>query len=229
MESSPAFLYGLFFPMTHLHQETLQKAIKDVLEGAKTKKRGFLETVDIQLKLKGYNVSKDKRFVGSIKLPHIIRPNVRIGVLGNKVHCEEAQKLNIPAYDLPTLTNFNKEKKVVKAWTKRHHLFLASPDVIGQVNKVLGQVYTRANKFPTNIKTDTVAKVVDEVKRTANIRLKKSVAFGIPIGNVNMTERQVFENLTLCTNYVVTLLKKGWQSIGSIVLKSTMGKAHRIY
>ncbi|EAY09545.1 ribosomal protein L10a, putative [Trichomonas vaginalis G3] len=44
-----------------------------------------------------------------------------------------------------------------------------------------------------------------------------------------MTERQVFENLTLCTNYVVTLLKKGWQSIGSIVLKSTMGKAHRIY
>ena len=186
----------------------------------------------ISLQLRGYIINKDKRFVGSIKLPHIIRPNVRIGVLGNKIHCEQAQALNdknISAYDLATLQSFNKEKKVVKKWTRRHHLFIASADVINQVNRVLGQTYTKANKFPTNIKDSTVQAVVDEVKKTANIRLKKSVAFGVPVANVTMTERQVYENIMLCTNFIVTLLKKGWQSVGSINLKSTMGHAHRIY
>ena len=215
--------------MAHLHQETLHKAINELLEASKTKKRGFLETVELQIKLRGYVINKDKRFVGAIKLPHVIRPNVRIGVLGNKIHCEQAQELGIPAYDIPALTAFNKEKKIVKKWTRRHHLFIASADVINQVNRVLGQTYTKANKFPTNIKDSTVAAVVDEVKKTANIRLKKSVAFGIPVANVGMTERQVYENIMLCTNFVVTLLKKGWQSVGSINLKSTMGKSHRIY
>ena len=215
--------------MTHLHQETLHKAINELLEASKTKKRNFLETIELQIKLRGYVISKDKRFVGAIKLPHVIRPNVRIGVLGNKIHCEQAAELGIPHYDLPTLTAFNKEKKVVKKWTRRHHLFIASADVINQVNRVLGQTYTKANKFPTNIKDSTVAQVVDEVKKTANIRLKKSVAFGLPVANVNMTERQVYENIMLCTNFIVTLLKKGWQSVGSINLKSTMGHAHRIY
>ena len=218
--------------MAHLHQETLHKAIADILEASKTKQRGFTETIELQIKLRGYIINKDKRFVGSIKLPHIIRPNVKIGVLGNKVHCEQAQALNdanVKAYDLATLQSFNKEKKVVKKWTRNHHLFIASADVINQVNRVLGQTYTKANKFPTNIKDSTVAAVVDEVKKTANIRLKKSVAFGVPVANVKMTERQVYENIMLCTNFIVTLLKKGWQSVGSICLKSTMGHSHRIY
>ena len=215
--------------MAHLHQETLHKAINEILEASKTKKRNFTETIELQIKLRGYIINKDKRFVGSIKLPHVIRPNVRVGVLGNKIHCEEAQKLGVPAYDLATLTSFNKEKKVVKKWTRRHHLFIASADVINQVNRVLGQTYTKANKFPTNIKDSTVEKVLDEVRKTANIRLKKSVAFGVPVANVTMTERQVYENIMLCTNFIVTLLKKGWQSVGSINLKSTMGHAHRIY
>ena len=218
--------------MAHLHQETLHKAISDILAASNEKKRGFTETIELQIKLRGYIINKDKRFVGSIKLPHIIRPNVRIGVLGNKIHCEQAQALNdknISAYDLATLQSFNKEKKVVKKWTRRHHLFIASADVINQVNRVLGQTYTKANKFPTNIKDSTVQAVVDEVKKTANIRLKKSVAFGVPVANVTMTERQVYENIMLCTNFIVTLLKKGWQSVGSINLKSTMGHSHRIY
>ena len=215
--------------MSRLHQETLHKAIGEILEGSKTKKRNFTETIELQMKLRGYVINKDKRFVGSIKLPHVIRPNVRIGVLGNKVHCEQAQELGVPHYDLPTLQSYNKEKKIVKKWTRRHHLFIASQDVINQVNRVLGQTYTKANKFPTNIKDSTVAAVVDEVKKTANIRLKKSVAFGVPVANVTMTEKQVYENVMLCTNFIVTLLKKGWQSVGSINLKSTMGKSHRVY
>jgi len=37
------------------------------LKEAKKKKRGFLETVELQVGLKNYDPQKDKRFSGSVK------------------------------------------------------------------------------------------------------------------------------------------------------------------
>jgi len=39
-----------------------------------TKKRNFLETVELQIGLKNYDPQRDKRFSGTIKLPTIPRP-----------------------------------------------------------------------------------------------------------------------------------------------------------
>jgi large subunit ribosomal protein L10Ae len=41
-----------------------------------TKKRNFLETVELQIGLKNYDPQRDKRFSGTIKLPSIPRPNM---------------------------------------------------------------------------------------------------------------------------------------------------------
>lgn len=43
-----------------------------------TKKRNFLETVELQIGLKNYDPQRDKRFSGTIKLPAIPRPNMAI-------------------------------------------------------------------------------------------------------------------------------------------------------
>ena len=59
--------------MSHLNQDNLKNTIKQILDYSNTtKKRGFLETIELQVKLRGYNIAKDKRFIGSIKLPNII-------------------------------------------------------------------------------------------------------------------------------------------------------------
>jgi large subunit ribosomal protein L10Ae len=39
-----------------------------------TKKRNFLETVELQIGLKNYDPQRDKRFSGTAKLPTIPRP-----------------------------------------------------------------------------------------------------------------------------------------------------------
>ena len=216
--------------MSRLHQDNLKKSIHELLEAAKADKRKFIETVDFQVRLKGYNIAKDKRFIGSIKLPHVIRPNLRVGILGNKIHCEQAQAASIKSYDMNFLTNLNKEKKPIKYWARKHHLFLASEDIVKNLNKTLGPQFNKTGKFPAPIRnSDAVASVVDETKKTTKFRLKKSIAFGLPVGNVGMTETQLYENIMLCSNYVASLLKKQWQSIGAIVIHATMGKPHRIY
>lgn len=38
-----------------------------VLEASKVKKRGFLESVELQIGLKNYDPQKDKRFSGTVK------------------------------------------------------------------------------------------------------------------------------------------------------------------
>ena len=42
------------------------------------KKRNFVETIDLQIGLKDYDPAKDKRFAGSVRLPHIPRPKLRV-------------------------------------------------------------------------------------------------------------------------------------------------------
>ena len=217
--------------MSRLNQEKLRGTIQEILKYSnETKKRGFTETIELQIRLKGYNIQKDKRFVGSIKLPHVIRPNLRIGIIGDKIHCEQAQEIGVRNYDQAFLTGLNKEKKAVRSWARRHHLFLASEGLIRTLNKTLGPAFSKTGKFPAPIRSsEKIANVVDENLKTAKFRLKKSIAFGIPVANVKLSEQQIFENVMISCNYVASLLKKSWQSIAAIVLHSTMGKPHRIF
>ncbi|KAE8812729.1 dihydrofolate reductase-like [Hordeum vulgare] len=52
--------------------EALKEAIIQVVADAKEKNRKFTETVELQIGLKNYDLQKDKRFSGSVKLPHIL-------------------------------------------------------------------------------------------------------------------------------------------------------------
>lgn len=49
-----------------------------ILEGAKAKPRKFTETIELQIGLKNYDPQKDKRFSGTVKLPYIPRPGMKV-------------------------------------------------------------------------------------------------------------------------------------------------------
>jgi len=61
----------------------------------KLKKRGFIETVELQVGLKNYDPNRDKRFSGSVKLPNPCKPRMRVCVLGDQIHCDEAKKMEL--------------------------------------------------------------------------------------------------------------------------------------
>ena len=64
--------------------------------------------------LKNYDPSKDKRFSGVIRLPHIARPRLQVCVLGDESHCDEAKAAEIPYMDVEALKKLKKNKKLVK-------------------------------------------------------------------------------------------------------------------
>ena len=105
----------------------MRKCIGEVLKGAEDKKRGFLETIELQVGLKNYDPQKDKRFAGTIKLPHIPRPKLRICILGDAFHCEKAAGLGLDFKNADGLKAFNKNKKLIKKFAKKYQVLLPSP------------------------------------------------------------------------------------------------------
>ncbi|RRT84278.1 hypothetical protein BHE74_00006335 [Ensete ventricosum] len=47
-------------------------------------------------------------------------------------------------------------------------------------------------------------------------QLKKVLCMGVAVGNCAMEEKQIFQNVQLSVNFLVSLLKKNWQNVGSL-------------
>lgn len=52
---------------------------------------------------------------------------------------------------------------------------------------------------------------------------------GVAIGNVGMDTEELVGNIMLAINYLVSLLKKGWQNVGSLTIKASMSPPKRLY
>ena len=72
------------------------------------------------------------------------------------------------------------------------------------------------------------AKVTD-IKSQVKFQLKKVLCLAVAVGNVEMTEKELFINTQMAVNFLVSLLKKNWQNVKSLYIKTTMGPPFRIF
>jgi len=199
-----------------------------VVEGSKAKPRKFLETIELQIGLKNYDPQKDKRFSGSVRLPFVPRPRMKVCVLGDVKHCEQAGAIGVDAKGVEDLKKLNKNKKLVKKLAQSYHAFLASDSVIKQIPRLLGPGLNKAGKFPAPINKN-LEEMVNETKSSIKFQLKKVLCMGVAVANVGMTEGEIRTNIMYAVNFLVSLLKKNWQNVRCLYIKSSMGKPIRIY
>ncbi|KAL1129589.1 hypothetical protein AAG570_012534, partial [Ranatra chinensis] len=211
-------------------RETFYECVNGILEYSEKKKRQFLETVEIQIGLKNYDPQKDKRFSGTVKLKHIPRPKMRVCILGDQQHCDEAKANNVPYMDVEALKKLNKNKKLVKKLAKKYDAFLASEALIKQIPRLLGPGLNKAGKFPgLLLHQESMVQKIDEVKATIKFQMKKVLCLSVAVGHVGMTPDELVQNIHLAVNFLVSLLKKHWQNVRSLNIKSSMGHTQRLY
>ncbi|KAF9678415.1 hypothetical protein SADUNF_Sadunf07G0032600 [Salix dunnii] len=242
--------------MSKLAGDTIREAVTTIKNGVNEKPRKFIQTIELQIGLKNYDPQKDKRFSGSVKLPHIPRPKMKVCMLGDAQHVEEATSIGLQWMDVEALKKLNKNKKLVKKLSKQYHAFLASESVIKQIPRLLGpglnkagkfikeyslsfgygsfswfvNIYVNAGKFPTLVThQESLESKVNEIKATVKFQLKKVLCMGVAVGNCDMEDKQIFQNVQMSVNFLVSLLKKNWQNVKSLHLKSTMGTPVRLY
>lgn len=225
-----------------LNSSLLDKALTDILafangesitkggEELNGKKRNFVETIEMQVTLKNYDPQREKRFSGTFKLPTVPRPNMRCCMLGNAAHCEQAERIGIDHMSVEDLKKLNKNKKLVKKLAKKYDFFLASSNMIKQIPRLLGPGLTKAGKFPTLLgPSDDMQEKIDEVKSTIKFQMKKVMCLNVAVGNVELSKQENTVNVQLAANFLASLLKKQWQNIGVIYIKSTMGPSIQIF
>jgi large subunit ribosomal protein L10Ae len=228
--------------MSKLSSEILAKAVEDIKafsageqvtingDDKKGKKRNFLESVELQISLKNYDPVRDKRFSGTFKLPTIPRPKLLCCVLGNAAHCEQADRIGVDHMSVEDLKKLNKNKKLVKKLSKKYDFLLASNNLIKQIPRLLGPGLTKAGKFPTLLgPSDDMQEKIDELKATIKFQMKKVMCLNVAVGNVDMDNKEIIVNSQLAANFLASLLKKQWQNIGQIYIKTSMGPSVQIY
>merc|ERR1711976_87966 len=216
--------------MSKVPKETLYECVNAVLQGAKDKPRKFLEIIDLQVGLKNYDPQKDKRFSGTVKLRHIPRPKFRVCVLGDQQHCDEAKANGLDCMSQDDLKKLNKDKKKVKKLAKAYDAFMASDTLIKQIPRLLGPGLNKAGKFPTQVThADNMVEKMNDMKSTIKFQMKKVLCLSVAVGNVSMSEDEVVQNVHLAMNFLVSLLKKHWQNVKSLHIKSSMGPVQRLY
>jgi len=219
---------------TKILKETYDEKVETILaysrgeEGGK--KRNFQETIEIQIMLKGYDPSKDKRFNGSVKLPFPARPNMKICILADAKHMDMAKDAGVACKSVEELKKLNKNKKLVKKLAQEYDAFFASSTIIKQIPRILGPGLNKAGKFPGLLShDDSISGKISELQSTIKFQMKKVLTLGTAIGNVSMDKDDIVQNAITAVNFFVSLLKKNWQNIKSLNLKSTMGPAQRLY
>jgi large subunit ribosomal protein L10Ae len=221
--------------MSKLSSDTLREAVEAILKHSQEKKRGFTETIELQIALKNYDPVKDKRFAGTVRLPIAPRQKYSVAIIGDAKHIGEAKAAGVPATHILSeddLKKLKKDKKLVKKLANSHHAFLASSSLIRKIPRLVGPGLNKAGKFPAVLgPNDSIPEKIEGQKASVKFQLKskKAMCLGVAVANVNMKQEEIVTNVSLAINFFVSLLSKNWQQVKRLYIKSTMGPSHRIY
>ena len=205
--------------------ESVQKLRENI------KDRKFKQTIELQVALKDYDPQKDKRFTGTVRLPNVIRPNLKICLIADAKHAEEAKKHNIDidVTSLDELKKFNKDKKLVKKWAKKYALLLASDTVLKKVPVVCGPILNRIQRFPQVVThAEPLDQKVEGLRSSVKWQLKKVTCLNAAVGHEKMSDDELRTNIMMAINFLISLLKKGWHNMKSVNIKTTMSKAVKL-
>merc|ERR1712048_509950 len=116
---------------------------------------------------------------------------------------------------------------LVKKLAKKYHGFLASESIIKQIPRLLGPGLNKAGKFPTLVTHGEPLE--NKVNSSIKFQLKKVLCLGVAVGNLDMSEKEIYINTQTSVNFLVSLLKKNWQNVRTLYIKTTMGAPYRLY
>ena len=155
---------------------------------------------------------------------------MKVCVIGSVIHLEEAKAAGIDTIDAEGLKAFNKDKNKIKKWAKKYDVLIASDALLKQLTKLVGNILVKLQRHPLPINEgEKVVDKIEDLKHSIKFQLKKVLCLGTAIGHADLSEEQIRQNITLAVNFLVSLLKKGWQNIRTLHIKTTMSPSIRIY
>lgn len=208
--------------------EAIAKAVGEVR--SKTKKRNFVQSIDLAINLKDLDMTKpENRIDDEIVLPHGRGREVKIAIIADGEMAHQAKKLVNRVVEKDELEELAKDKKEAKKMAEENDFFISQSDLMPTVGRFLGPVLGPRGKMPKPVPpTANIKPLVARLKKTVKIRSKDNATFHLGVAMEGMEDKGIVENIEAVIKFLEDKLEKGSNNVKSIYLTSTMGPSIRI-
>ena len=198
-------------------------AVKKAREG---NKRNFKQGFDLAINLKNIDLKKpENRIKLELSLPNKTGRKAKIGVFVDSLASQASGLENVIVIKKSDIEKFGKDKKAAKKIVRQCSYFIAEAPLMPLVGKSLGPILAPRNLMPVPIPPAADLKSNVESKRDIlKIQLKTSPAIHLGIGNEEMDDNKIAENIETVIKAVVNVLPKKKEQVKNYVIKLTMGK-----
>lgn len=208
-----------------------EKLLEAIGKVKAAQKRKFSQSIDLTISLKDLDLSKpENRISEEVSLPHGVGEPPKIGVFAEG---ELARKAREAGADLvlgrEELGALQVERKRAKKLADKCHAFLAQADLMPLIGKQLGPVLGPRGRMPKPVPpTADPRPLIERYRRTAFLRAREQPVLHVRVGREDMSDEQIADNVQAVLGVLERKLERGLHHVGSIVLKTTMGKPVRV-
>jgi large subunit ribosomal protein L1 len=199
----------------------IEEAVKEAVTRAPA--RNFGESIDLAINLHNLDLSQPaNRVDAEIILPHGLGKPAKIAVFATGETALRAKSAGadrvISSEEIKAL---GEDKKAARK--------LAETQFMPVIGKSLGPILGKRGKMPTPLPpTQDVTPQIQRLRNMIRIRSKDRPTFHLTVGNRNMEEKKLAENVEAVITKLDQTLKDGRQNVKSIYVKTTMGPAIRV-
>lgn len=216
-----------------MNKENTIKTIQKIK--AESKKRNFVQKIDMIINLKDIDLKKTENHVDFYtQLHYSVGKDLKIcGLVGYELS-EDAKKHCDKVITQEDFAKLEGDKKAIKKLADEYDYFIAQANLMGMVAKTFGKILGPRSKMP-NPKAGCVVppkgsteQIVNKLRTTVRFMAKKDPVIQLIVGNVDMKEDEVYDNINLSYNQLIHHLPSEKNNIKSILIKTTMGKPEKL-
>jgi large subunit ribosomal protein L1 len=195
----------------------ITKALEELRTG---KKRKFIQTVDLVVNLKNFDVRKEALNT-FVTIPHPRKKKIAAFLPKHSSSIDTITEEDFVKY---------KETKDIKKLAKQYDAFIAVAPLMGKIATKFGRVFGPVGKMPSpqagiipKFSEEALVAMKDKVQKVIRVR-NKEMSIKLPIGKEDMADKDLEENILDVLLGLEKKLPRGRDNIKQVLIKFTMTK-----
>lgn len=209
------------------------KAIQDLKKNSS--KRNFKQSFDMVFTLTKLDLKKQDNHIDFFQTLHFSRgKEIKICALVGPELMEQAKAECKTAILVDDFDRYAKDKKAVKKLAEEHDYFIAQANIMPKVAASFGRVLGPKGKMP-NPKAGCVVPpnanikaLVNKLQKTIRVLVKTALMVQAVVGNEDMPEEEVADNMATLYEGVISHLPGGKSNLKHVLFKLSMGKPMKL-
>jgi len=212
-----------------LNQKNLLEAVKEVKTN--NNERKFSQSIDLAINLQNIDMKKPEgRISERIELPYSAGKDIKVCVIATGEMAFNAKKAGASfVLERAALEALVGDKKKQKDIAKKYDIFIAQAPLMALVGKSLGASLGPRGKMPTPVAPNAdIKEQIEKHKKIVSIRLRGQPVIQCRVGNEEMADEEIAENIQTIVRRLEGKLKRGINNFKTVYLKTSMGSSVKV-